>query len=76
MCGLFGTHKNHKITTNIELKVLNSQIIKVHRTLLNGLADISEVKNSEDLKEYMQTKVSVQRKIYRDKIIQAYEVNL
>lgn len=73
MCGLFGIHKSHKITTNVELRNLNEQILSTNRNWLEGMVDLEDIDNCENLSDYIQNQAKIQINNYKRNILKVYE---
>lgn len=73
ICGLFGLHKNHKITTGVELKKLNEEILKTNRDWLKGVVDIKEIEKSESLSRFVRSKADKMIGDYKKSIFKVYE---
>lgn len=74
MCGLFGAHKNHNMSTTIELKQLNENIIGRSTTFLQQTVDVANLKDSRSYSEYLQTKSKSKVKACRSAAQKVYEV--
>lgn len=53
ICGLFGNHKNHKITTGGELKDLNKKLIERSQEELLKIADLKKLRNQSSFIDYI-----------------------
>ena len=53
MCGIFGRHKNHKITTDEELKELNLGLIEQNKGGLKSLADLKVLRKKDNFEDYI-----------------------
>ena len=49
MCGLFGGHKNHKLTTFPELRALNESLIQGNRKMFTEKTEVKEIKEFDSL---------------------------
>ena len=74
MCGLFGAHKNHNMSTTIELKQLNENIIGRSTTFLQQTVDVANLKDSRSYSEYLQIKSKSKVKACRSAAQKVYEV--
>lgn len=72
LCGLFGSHKEHKITTQNELKDLNNQLIESHKKWLNELIDLEELDSINNFKDYIQYKTKGKMKELKKKALKVY----
>ncbi len=73
MCGLFGIHKAHKITTNVELRNLSEQILVTNRKWLEGMVDLEDIDNCDNLSDYVQNQAKIQINNYKRNILKVYE---
>lgn len=74
MCGLFGTHKNHKISTNGELQKLNSDIAEDGQAFLRAAIDFAQLKASHSYADFMQAKAKEKVKACKSHAMKIYEV--
>ena len=75
MCGLFGTHKNHKISTSSELKKLNDNMAVDSREFLKSIIDFNQLKSSHSYADYLQAKAKDRVKACKTVAMKVYEVN-
>lgn len=76
MCGLFGTHKSHKITTNTELRNLNNNIAKKTQESLKEIADLKILRRCDSFQQYLDMKVKSKLLSYKKTVAGVYEVGL
>lgn len=58
MCGLFGGHKNHKLTTFPELRALNESLIQGNRKMFTEKTEVKEIKEFDSLNKFLEKKAS------------------
>lgn len=75
MCGLFGAHKNHEISTNSELKKINAIIIEESKGFLKHVIDTNQLKTCNSYNEYLQMKAKAKIKLCRGMALKAYQVS-
>ena len=76
MCGLFGAHKSHKMSTTTELESLNDDIIEKARVFLKQSVDVEQLKTCESYSEYLQGKGKARIRVCRNMAQKMYEVGL
>ncbi len=76
LCGLFGDHKDHKITTNKELVSINNSIInKMKETIDQEQIIFSDDNQKNDnFGDIVRNKVEYQLKKYKEKLLSDYNV--
>ena len=74
MCGLFGTHKNHKISTTAELQKLNEDIAEDGQAFLRASVDFVQLKTSNSYADFMQAKAKERVKACKSHAMKIYEV--
>ena len=75
MCGLFGTHKNHKISTTAELQKLNEDIAEDGQAFLRAAIDFTQLKASHSYAEFLQAKAKEKVKACKSHAMKIYEVS-
>jgi len=75
MCGLFGTHKNHKISTTGELQKLNDDIAEDGQAFLRAALDFAQLKASHSYADYLQAKAKEKVKACKTLAMKVYEVS-
>ena len=74
MCGLFGTHKNHKISTTAEMQKINDDIADTGREFLKSSVDIANLKTCQSYADYLQVKAKEKVKSCKSHAMKMYEV--
>lgn len=75
MCGLFGTHKGHKIGTAAELKKINEDLAEDGKDFLKAAVDFAQLKASHSYAELLQTKAKEKVKTCKSVAMRVYEVS-
>ena len=75
MCGLFGTHKGHKISTGAELKKLNDEMAEDSREFLKSVIDFNTLKGCTSYGDYLQAKAKEKVKACKGVAMKVYEVS-
>lgn len=73
MCGLFGVHKKHKITTKEELKDLNKEMIEANRNWVVKMGDFDNLKKSNDFVEFLKEKIKPVMQENKKKALNVYK---
>lgn len=76
MCGLFGVHKNHNISTTTELKKLNDEMVREGQEFLKQVIDLAQLKSSHSYGEYLESKAKAKVKTCKNMAMKIYEVGL
>lgn len=74
MCGIFGRHKNHKITTDGELKEMNFRLIEQNKGGLKELVDFKILRKNESFKEYVESVTKSAQERYKERVLEEGEV--
>lgn len=72
MCGLFGTHKSHKITTHRELRNLNTSLGKKSLEVVKEIVQVNKTKGVDCVEEYLLKLVEPTVNGYKKKIEETY----
>ena len=75
MCGLFGSHKNHKMSTSSELRKLNENIIEKGKEFLDQSIDVDRLRDCESYSEYLQGQGRTKIKMYKSTAQRVYDVS-
>lgn len=74
MCGLFGVHKDHKITTDSELKDFNANLITNNSEKLKDLLHMKTIRKNNSFEEYIEAKTRECVKGYKKGITEVTDV--
>lgn len=76
MCGLFGSHKGHKIITSSELKKINDKVISESKLFLKEVMDLGKMKKYLTAREYVDSRVKTKITEIKKLVMGMYEVGL
>ena len=74
LCGLFGLHKDHKITTNKELKSINSTIIETTKNNFETFTFFEDYSKNENFSDLVRIEVDKYLKKSKDVLMKQYHV--
>lgn len=76
ICGLFGSHKGHKIITGVELKKLNNNMITETKKYINEAMEFDKLKKCQTVREYAESILKSRVSTIRKTVTGIYEVSL
>lgn len=74
MCGLFGLHKNHRITTKAELKTFNNNIIETNIKWMGELFEAQNLDKFDSYEELLRDKADFILEESKQKIASVFNV--
>jgi hypothetical protein len=75
LCGLFGEHKDHKITTTVELNdIIKKKINKIDNEIKN-FKYLQDIKNAETINDLIMNKITEVLKENKNNLLKQYNVS-